>query len=169
MGASPLSPLVNSPFTSFHERRPAQRLIGGFLTLSLMGSLALLSAGFCKAGSGAVVCLPYEPATVSLTGTLTSEEKLGPPGYGETPDVDRKMTIFVLRLDAPIDTCGQPGGVINFDSLKNVTEVQVYCAEDLDCRQYLARKLTVAGTLEQAILGAHFKPVVARVSKVRPT
>src|SRR5258708_6462662 len=50
-------------------------------------------------------CLPVQPSKLWLSGTLKQEVRLGPPGYGETPERDEKDTILVLHLDAPVRVC----------------------------------------------------------------
>src|SRR5437867_9168181 len=43
-------------------------------------------------------CVPLWPARVRLSGVIREEHRLGPPGYGENPERDEKVTIFVLYL-----------------------------------------------------------------------
>lgn len=73
---------------------------------------------------------PFEPEVVMLRGELRREERWGPPNYGETPDQDAKMAVWLLRLPEPI-TAGTPATVseVNTKPVLDVTEVQLHFSE----------------------------------------
>src|SRR5829696_1260990 len=70
-------------------------------------------------------CTPIWPARVWLSGNLNVEKKWGPPGYGETPDRDELLTIFVLELDQPEDVCGETATDQDGPTTKRVDRVQL--------------------------------------------
>lgn len=113
-------------------------------------------------------CLPYSPVVVTLTGSLRLEHRLGPPGYGENPQTDRRMAILVLRLRQSISTCGQPGDPVNPDSLHDVTEIQLVVTARSEASALVGQRVQVRGTLEQATLGPHFTAVVMSVIEIQP-
>src|SRR2546422_735374 len=48
-------------------------------------------------------CAPLRTVSVRLTGRMEEERKFGPPGFGETPEKDAKLTIVLLRLATPLN------------------------------------------------------------------
>jgi hypothetical protein len=50
-------------------------------------------------------CAPLRAVSIRLAGRLEVVHKLGPPGFGETPDKDARLTIVLLHLTRPLDVC----------------------------------------------------------------
>lgn len=75
--------------------------------------LLLLEVAIGRAAERAVsvVSVPEAPSVsdpVELTGTIRREPFFGPPGYGDTPDQDRRETALILRLEPPICVTREP-------------------------------------------------------------
>ena len=111
-----------------------------------------------------VPCLRQFPARVVARGRIHKEVHLGPPGYGETPDEDRRDTILVLVLPRVMPVCGGPErgdstAIIRTDSLQLVYPPR-------DALDHVGDTVTVFGGLEEAIWGWHYKKVVLHVDSI---
>lgn len=104
------------------------------------------------------------PPVIVLDGIVSSRQQWGPPGFGETPKVDQKVRVFVLKLRKPkaakelsLDSGGRPG--------TRFAEIQLSCDTDAfpSCRQRLAESVghhvTVSGELAYAANPSDFLPV----------
>jgi hypothetical protein len=81
--------------------------------------MRVILAMFCLTAASpalAAPCLHYEPAVVTLSGTIEKHVAFGPPGFGETPKIDAREDYTGLRLDRPLCTIpsgeDQPGETI---------------------------------------------------------
>jgi hypothetical protein len=101
---------------------------------------------------------------VVLRGLVTQQLRSGPPGYGETPKLDKRDTILVLRLGADINVCVGVHGAAA-DSPRGVREIQLTGHVD-DIRSRLNTTVTVRGELLRAELAWHYTPIVFRVEEV---
>jgi hypothetical protein len=89
---------------------------------------------------------------VSLSGHLDRETYLGPPGYGETPEIDKKEVAYILVLDNRITFKNRAG-----DVMENVGEVHAVFPANihpvLDTRIYF-------GQLDEGQTGHHRRRVM---------
>jgi hypothetical protein len=109
------------------------------------------------------------PPAVVLTGVLKSRTEWGPPGFGETPKVDSKTVIFVLRLRKP-----QPPKQLSLPEGKKkleetISEIQLWCdsAAFSGCESLLKKsvghRITVAGQAAWAVEPTDYLPVTFHV------
>ena len=70
-------------------------------------------------------CLAYEPAIVTLKGSISRHMHYGPPNYGEDPDHDEKGFYWYLDLDKPICVKGKNEDSPNMESERDVRHVQI--------------------------------------------
>jgi len=69
----------------------------------LIAIAVLFLTGYAEAlHAQSQLCLPYEPETVVLTGTVQRALAYGALGYGQTPRQDTKEIFYSLQLAAPI-------------------------------------------------------------------
>jgi len=106
-------------------------------------------------------CKAYEPAVVSLHGTLVRETLAGPPNYH-----DIHKTIWLLKLESPIcvdEDKAQPD--LN-PSRKNVRNVQLVLNKEHDERANALRgkRVVATGTLFGAHTGHHNTSVLLTVT-----
>lgn len=127
-----------------------------------LATLLVLALG---AAGAAARCLSYEPAKVTLVGTLTSRTVPGPPGYRSIAHGDYPETIYVLKLDEPICVSGDPTSRRNSKSHSHITEVQLV-TPDVDPKRFLRKKVRASGSLFSAQMGHHRTPVVLAVAKL---
>lgn len=127
----------------------------------------LLCLYFFQSGcSVAVESYPYEPEVVELEGILEQEPKFGAPNYGESPETDERLNIYVLSLKQPIivgtsDTLSE----LNDRPVVNVSKVQVAF---LGGSKAIANKLVgdfvvLRGSLSKRIWGREFYPITFTV------
>ena len=123
----------------------------------LLLGLALL---FCLGpGTASARCLRFEPATVTLTGTLSERVMPGPPNYYHIARGDIPEKVLFLELDEPICVTGDPMLLRNTNTIAGIEEVQVRI--DRSWRRSLIGKRTRAtGSLFTAHSLAHRTPVV---------
>jgi hypothetical protein len=99
-----------------------------------------------------------------LVGQVAEQSRLGPPGYGENPDTDLVVVIFVMLLERPL--CVQNGG--SFPDIPSIRTIQI--AGDLGmkrARDLIARKSVSTGRLYEAHSGYHYTPVLIEISARR--
>ena len=112
-------------------------------------------------------CLPLWPTTLRLSGIVEVENRLGPPGYGETPAKDEKVTIFVLRLRAPVDVCAETSSVAPQPEVKGVRIIRLTGHVDpARLRRQVGLRLEVDGTLDHGARGMDFTQVLIRVDSI---
>jgi hypothetical protein len=109
-------------------------------------------------------CLPLWPVRLTLTGTLAREVHLGPPNYGENPATDEKDSIVVLRLSKPITACGD-ANADRADTSRHVGKVQLIKAPHAVLSN-LGASVNVVGTLQHAVRGWHFLPIIMYVDSI---
>ena len=112
-------------------------------------------------------CLPLWPTTLRLSGVVESEDRLGPPGYGETPAKDEKVTIFVLRLPVAVDVCADTSSVAPQPEVKGVQVIRLTGnVEPERLKRQVGLRLKVDGTLDHAVWGMDFIQVLMRVDSI---
>jgi len=112
-------------------------------------------------------CVPLWPVPVRLTGVLRAEQRLGPPGYGETPKQDEKISIFVLHLNTAIDVCADRTPDNPQPVLKAVKVLQVTGKLDLDrAKRQIGLQTILFGTLYRRAWGSDFTEVLIRVDSM---
>ena len=148
------------PMLGCKWRRPLdwQRLVKRLLAIaSLVNVIAMPTARGAD-------CLRFEPAEVTLVGSLITRTYAGPPNYESIERGDRPERPFIVVLDQPICVDGDPTSDINTESVANVTEVQVGAEEELDAM--VGRHIKVLGTLFAAHTGHHNTSVQMRASRL---
>jgi hypothetical protein len=132
-----------------------------------IGVVSLSSAQQSSAASA--YCYKYEPASVTLKGTLSVRTEPGPPGYGENPETDSKEDILVLTLFAPICVDGDPTSETNSGSEFGIRELQSAGPENLNPRlldRYIGKTIVATGTLHHAENAHHRTNVLFSMDSV---
>ncbi len=114
--------------------------------------------------AGKLIEFPFEPHQVTLEGLLRAETRLGPPNYGETPDVDQRITVYVLHLSVPI-TAGTNSSLseLNDSPVPNVDALQVsFLAELRELSVQPHDPIVLCGVLSKQQLARDFYPIVLR-------
>ncbi len=116
---------------------------------------------------------PFEPELVELEGVFEREKHFGPPNYGETPQEDILLTVYVLNLNSPI-TAGTADTLseLNTVPVTNVKKVQVGFIdreatekriEKID--NLIGKTVRLRGSLSTGITGYHFYRILFFVSE----
>lgn len=104
--------------------------------------------------------LHYDPEVVTLRGKVTTIVKYGPPGYGETPEIDDVEIPILLVLPLPVRVV---------DTITNLTHIQLVFAksEFSNFRNYIGKEVIVKGKLFEAVTGHHFTRALLEVESVK--
>ena len=106
---------------------------------------------------------------MELEGRLIAEERFGPPNFGETPDIDARVRIVVLRMNDAIDVVGNPADALNATTERDVVEVQLVFAEApiYGDAEFYGKPVSVQGRLFHSFTGHHARKVLMRVLEIR--
>ena len=114
-------------------------------------------------------CEPVWPDPVHLTGTLVKTREYGPPGYGETPQTDERLTIYYIDLAHPKDICAGMDGNQRTAAIPGIRRMQLKGSVDVRLlRRELGHLVVADGTLQHRVWGTDFTPVVLMVDSMRP-
>jgi hypothetical protein len=112
-------------------------------------------------------CVTAARGRVRLTGVLREEHRLGPPGYGETPRQDQKITILVLQLPNAIDVCADTSTDDPRPAVRAIRELQITGRLDPSrLRVSSGREITVYGSLYRQAWGTDYTQVLIRVDSI---
>jgi hypothetical protein len=112
----------------------------------------------------------YEPSVSTISGTLTIKQFYGRPNYGETPEKDEKVSVYILKSAYPVTVIAagnQPDGETANKTIRGVTEIQVYDRnQNKSLSAYLGKKITLKGTLIHAESGDHYTKILMQVWQI---
>lgn len=91
---------------------------------------------------GAVCAAPC----ITLTGHVKRELNYGPPGFGESPEIDRKIIDYILVLDNQINI--RASKYVN--PKQGVKEIQLFLPFDNNPLAKKIGRVEVRGTIEEA-------------------
>lgn len=100
---------------------------------------------------------------VTLIGDVKRETNYGPPGFGETPAIDRKVVDYILVLDHKISIEASK----RVNSAKDVSEVQLFVPYDNNPLATKIGPVEVRGTLENASTAAAVRYYTLTVYSLR--
>ena len=111
-------------------------------------------------------CRSYEPAVVTLHGSLIRKTFPGPPNYSDIHKGDRAETYFLLNLDSPICLDVDKSAPDLRPNQKNVRTVQLILEEGTYERfkPLLGKEVVARGSLLAAHTGHHHTPVLLTVT-----
>ncbi len=116
--------------------------------------------------SNATEFYPYEPTIVELKGVLEQEQKFGPPNFGESPETDEHIAIYVLRLNSPINV-GTENTLsdVNDSKVLGISKIQVIFLGSTDklASKLTGKPVTLHGSLSKQISSHDYYAIVLRV------
>lgn len=126
---------------------------------------AVLLAGSLSMGAAAH-CLPYQPATVTITGKGRMAFGYGPPNFGEDPAHDAKEHYVLFTVDHSF--CVSGGKPVSMDEdVAYVRQLQlVYGIGQHFDQKLLGQHIQVSGQLFHRVSGGH-TDVMMRVDSVK--
>jgi hypothetical protein len=131
---------------------------------------ALLLVSITQLGAAQSDPLPIANSTVVIEGRLKHKQVYGPPGFGETPHLDSKFTVYYVDLrramspeQLRLPLTAKPSGA------KTYSEVQLYCGNDFaGCdeflRKHVNRNVLVSGSTAYALEPNDVYPVTMTVA-----
>ncbi|HEY6785025.1 MAG TPA: hypothetical protein VI159_08730 [Gemmatimonadales bacterium] len=79
-----------------------------------------------------------------LRGQMSIEQRLGPPGFGETPGKDAKLSIVLLHLEVPLDTCAASFSDAQEPDVRGLTVMQIKGNVDPEVARRMSGKVVDA-------------------------
>jgi hypothetical protein len=116
-------------------------------------ALAAPESGVGAASSVGARCLPYSPASVTLTGTVTQKVFPGKPNFASVENGDEPENVWILDLSSPLCVNQQTAGDHTFGGHADVRDVQLLIDTEQThdkVRILLGRSVTVTGSLDEA-------------------
>jgi hypothetical protein len=123
------------------------------------GPLAACLAVLTLSLQASAQCLKYDAPGVKLRGVIHSKEFYGPPGYGESPDVDAREKQAMLVLDQPLCVAASA----DQDAALAQHEVTLVPALGESLTSYAGAHVLVTGTLFHAHTGHHHTEVLVQL------
>ena len=112
-------------------------------------------------------CEALPQTSLRLVGMVMRQQRFGPPGYGETPKEDERITIYLLRLGRPFDVCALDVHANLSDTIHHVIAMELTGKVDPDrLTRAIGRTLTVYGTLDYQSGSHDFTEVIIRVDSI---
>jgi len=131
------------------------------------GVALLLSITACQAQSRkSPHCLSYEPAVVSVSGTLVRATFPGPPNYEDIDSGDMPETPWLVKLSREVCVNEDKANPDLNPRQQSILLVQLVIApKDFEgYRTLIGKRVVAKGTLFGAHTGHHHTPVLLRVS-----
>jgi hypothetical protein len=133
-------------------------------TIRIVALVLVLNFHVDSSQAQSPLCLPYEPETVVLTGTVQRALAYGPPGYGETPDRDAKEIFYSLQLATPICVLG--GDDFDQPAEPSIRRLQIAFIKMPFERSLPGHRVRVNGTLFHATTGHHHTKVLISPDRI---
>jgi hypothetical protein len=115
-------------------------------------------------------CLDYEPALVTIKGSVSLKPAYGPPGFGEDPKHDAREDYLALTLDAAVCMKASPE-----PDTDNVAEAEIKAMQLVfhdgktfkQAKQWIGKRISVTGGLYHMFTGHHHTTVLLKVNVIR--
>lgn len=141
-----------------------------FWVILLLG-MSVVGFSPARGAEGSQPCLSYEPATVTLKGTVSRKTFSGPPNYESVEAGDQPETYWVLRLTKPLCVKGKGDDGQDPDDQpeSGVADIQLNLNEDqyAKYRNLVGKEVTVTGSLSHAFTGHHHTAVLLTVTEMK--
>ncbi len=115
----------------------------------------------------------YQPAVSTISGTIERQQVYGPPGYGKSPEQDRKDSIYVIKTEQGInvlpDTATKYAANDIVEKEFGIQHFQLSGIANNDAEKYVDHKVSVTGTFYHGISGEHRTKVLMAVKEIALT
>ena len=114
---------------------------------------------------------PDSGQVIPLQGTVLKHSAWGPPGFGETPKHDQRVTYYILHLDKA-KTAQQLMLSKSMERKKRYSYVQLSCDDDKfpQCsgtiQRLIGQRVTIVGHVDSATYPTDYVPVIVTVSLI---
>ena len=140
--------------------------IGILRTLVVLGVTSLVSSAV-SAGE----CLDYEPAMVTIQGSVSLKPAFGPPGFGEDPKHDAREDYLALILDSSVCVAAGPKPHNDDVAEDNIRTMQLVFSSGeafQHAKQWSGKQISVTGSLYHEFTGHHHTTVLLKVNEIGP-
>jgi Domain of unknown function (DUF4431) len=140
------------------------------MSVGILKTFVVLGATFFVSSVvSARECLDYEPAMITIQGTVSLKSAYGPPGFGEDPKHDAREDYLALTLDAPV--CMKASSEPHTD---DVSETQIKATQLVfrngeafkQTKQWIGKRMSVIGSLFHGITGHHHTTVLLKMKEI---
>ncbi len=112
----------------------------------------------------------YEPEQSIIYGTVTEKMFYEGPGYGETPEVDKKVNALILKTDVPVNAYPHSQNndpEIGDRIITNQKEIQIYTTDKkINLSSLKGKKVMLQGVLQRAMTGHHHTKILMEVKSI---
>ena len=108
----------------------------------------------------------YESEECVLKGVLVYIVDYGPPGHGDTPEIDKKERYFALELNHPIDVIADEKDRVNVTH-RGVNIIQLIGYGLINSERFLNKRVSVKGTLFSSHADDHHTDVLMSLKKIK--
>ena len=108
-------------------------------------------------------CLSYEPAVVTLTGTIVRQTFPGPPNYESIQSGDRAETYWLLELPQAVCVDSGVAGALEDEPKQGIQRIQLVFSDGKaysGYRKLLKKRVVATGTLFGSFNIHHRTPVL---------
>lgn len=133
--------------------------------MALVATFAMSSAAWSAA------CLDYEPALVTLQGSIALKPAYGPPGFGEDPEHDAREDYLAFILETPVCTAASPKPDTDDVAEADIRAMQlVFPGSEAfrNAKRWIGKKISVTGGLYHGFTGHHHTTVLLTVKDIGP-
>jgi len=104
----------------------------------------------------------------TISGRITKVPYYGPPGYGDDPAHDQKLTAYILKLETPV-TVVSDGSRNTLNETTTASEVQLVIHNLAALKKLMKehRKITVRGEFFSAHTGYHIRDLLMDVTSFK--
>ena len=113
----------------------------------------------------------FEKKDSEIRGTLIEKQFYGSPNYGETPEKDEQVKVYILKTDFPIgiiDTYYYDDDEMKPKTVYQVQEIQVYTLEPtLKLKDKLNKRVSLKGVFHASETGHHYAEAIFEVNEIK--
>jgi hypothetical protein len=112
-------------------------------------------------------CVALSPNHVMLSGRVFSQQRYGPPGYGENPSADERVEILVLQLPKALRPCSTLNSDTTRREGKPISEVQLvgkFRPDEL--AEFAGSRLEAFGSLRAQTWGTDYTELILEVDSI---
>jgi hypothetical protein len=134
----------------------------------VVGTLLCSGALFAQQKASSPGCLSYEPAVVTISGTLTRRIFAGPPNYESVRKGDRAETSWLIELHSPVCVFEDKTDPDLNPPQDRVSEMQLVLTpeEYQSYKEMVGKEVIAKGTLFGAHTGHHHTPVLMTTKSI---
>ncbi len=103
----------------------------------------------------------------SITGYIEEVPYYGPPGYGEDPKHDKKLTAYILKLDNPIKVIEKEPDELNFTTTTSEVQLVVHDFSIFNKARKDHQKVIIKGEFFSGHTGYHVRDLLIDIKSIK--